>query len=55
MSEPKPRPKRPTAAELDERLAAPLTPEELAEGLIKAGPHPAEGDRDEKDQPASGR
>ena len=44
MSEPKPRPKhrRPSAAELDERLIVPLDPEKFVEGVLQTGPHPEE-------------
>lgn len=40
--------KRPSKEQMDERVSAPLTPEELAEGLLRTGPHP------EDDQPATG-
>ena len=48
MSEPKPKHKRPSKAEMDERLIVPLTPDELAEGVLQAGPHP-EDEAERKD------
>ena len=46
MSEPKPKPKRPTAEEMDERLVVPLDPEEALRALLKVDPdsEPVEND-----------
>ncbi|MET0920016.1 MAG: hypothetical protein ABWY77_02310 [Acidimicrobiia bacterium] len=35
--------KRPTAAEMDERLTVPLTPDELVEGILQVKPEDEDG------------
>jgi hypothetical protein len=36
--------KRPTKEQMDERVTVPLKPDEFIEGVLRAGPHPPEGD-----------
>lgn len=43
----KPKHKRPSKDEMDERLIVPLTPDQLAEGVLQAGPHPEDEKADE--------
>jgi hypothetical protein len=54
MAKPRQKHKRPSAAEMEERVSVPLTPDELAKGLLQAGPHPEIEDeaRQEREYPA---
>ncbi len=47
------KPKRhyPTPAELDERVSIPVPPDELVDGILKAGPHPDDGGPVSKSSP----
>ena len=40
--------RRPSAQEMDERVAIPLPPDQAVKAIMETGPHPAE---EEKDQP----
>jgi hypothetical protein len=42
MSEQKPKHRRPSAAQMDERLVAPIAPEKFVEGVLQTGPHEEE-------------
>lgn len=40
--------KRPTAAQMDERVSIPLDPEQAIQAVMETGPHPREADEKPK-------